>query len=63
MSLLEVGKSLDINEKGRIKFSALKGELAEKRIQLRDDEWDLLLNVVEMDNQNTIEYTALHELV
>lgn len=63
VSITEVAKSLDFNDKGRIKFAGLKVSLLDKRISLKEDEWDLVLSIVEMDAQSTIDYIALEELI
>lgn len=58
-----MGKALDLSEKGRCKANLLKVELLDKKIKINDNEWELILTVIEMDMQNTVDYVAMNDLI
>ncbi|CAD8210763.1 unnamed protein product [Paramecium octaurelia] len=63
ISVIDIAQEFDLNKKGKVKLKGLKLGIADKSIQLTDNDWDLLLTILEQDAQDYIDYYALNDLI
>lgn len=61
--MIEISQDYDINQKGRVKVKALKMGISDKSIVLNDNEWELLLTIIEQDAQDYIDYYAFNDFI
>ncbi|CAD8196479.1 unnamed protein product [Paramecium pentaurelia] len=63
ISVIDIAQEFDLNKKGKVKLKGLKLGIADKSIQILDNDWDLLLTILEQDAQDYIDYYALNDLI
>ncbi|CAK68317.1 unnamed protein product (macronuclear) [Paramecium tetraurelia] len=62
-NVIEISQEFDINHKGKVKVKALKMGMTDKSIALNDNEWELLLTIIEQDAQDYIDYYAFNDFI
>ncbi|CAD8131160.1 unnamed protein product [Paramecium sonneborni] len=62
-NIIEISQDFDINHKGKAKVKAIQMGLSDKQIALNENEWELLLTIIEQDAQDFIDYYAFNDLI